>query len=57
MKKTNKYESPVIREIETKLEGFICQSCTTDSGGGHGYGGDAPANDCNGMPSLPFGHS
>lgn len=58
MKKTNCYESPVIKEIETKLEGIVCQSgcgddCPSYTGCSHGDGGDAPACSVGGFPGLP----
>ena len=53
-KKVHKYESPVLEVIETKMEGVLCQSCTSDgNGGGHGGSGDAPACNVGGFPGLP----
>ena len=53
MKKTNYYESPVIKEIETKLEGIICGSGSS-SGlpnlPGHGETGDQDAGGSDGEP-------
>ena len=53
MKKNNYYESPVIKEIETKLEGIVCQSGCEGDGCFHGYEGNQNACSSGGFPGMP----
>ncbi len=53
MKKNNKYESPVIKTVDTKLEGILCSSDCPGDGCVHGYEGDQDACNVGGMPGLP----
>ena len=54
MKTNNKYESPDIKTIDTRLEGILCSSdCPTDDGNGHGLEGDQNACNVGGFPGLP----
>ena len=52
--KTNKnYDSPVIKEIETKLEGIVCASDDCPAYSEHNLDGDQNACNNGGFPGFP----